>query len=412
MSNYYEILQIRPDAPAPEIEAACDTQYNYWRRLITHHDPNMVNQANQTLQLLETIRATLTHPERRIVYDAQLQGEHGMNDKIGNTKMAAHPGVMPPSPSLASSLRRVDVWLCHKCQTANVPGNTYCKQCGHTIGVHCPNCSMIVEASVAFCSHCGVNVVVAARQKELESMLSAKQRVLATTEYSIPDRDAELKILRHETISAAAWLILISGSLAFYSLLYLDLGFVSQWDQIRLLIFGIRVIALVGLALFLRAFSLSALLAGLFFLGDFMTGDIFLFAFFMETPIFGFVIFGIYGLALWNIGSRLHAYCNEAYFWVGWALLLKGVRLSFCLDLISLFGIQYLGGGDPAMRLELMLDFTQVIVLSILTLRAWWLGSHLAHEIAATRLMQRLQVEQLQSEIRQITYELQSLGKK
>ena len=56
MSNYYEILNVPTTASTAEIQTAYEQQYDQWRRLVTHQDPNVVNQANQALKALETIR--------------------------------------------------------------------------------------------------------------------------------------------------------------------------------------------------------------------------------------------------------------------------------------------------------------------------------------------------------------------
>lgn len=53
-ANYYEILNLQPTASSADIQTAFENQYNQWRRLVTHHDPKVVNQANQALQALET----------------------------------------------------------------------------------------------------------------------------------------------------------------------------------------------------------------------------------------------------------------------------------------------------------------------------------------------------------------------
>ncbi len=45
MPTYYEVLQISSTATLAEIEAACEAQYKHWRRLVTHHDPQVVHKA-------------------------------------------------------------------------------------------------------------------------------------------------------------------------------------------------------------------------------------------------------------------------------------------------------------------------------------------------------------------------------
>lgn len=69
MATYYEVLKVRPDASVSEIEVALDAQYNYWRRLVTHHEPEVASQANESLRAIEVIRTTLTDATRRSTYD-------------------------------------------------------------------------------------------------------------------------------------------------------------------------------------------------------------------------------------------------------------------------------------------------------------------------------------------------------
>ena len=332
MSTYYEMLQLAPTATIPEIEAACDAQYNHWRRLVTHHDPTVVNQANQTLQLLETIRATLTHPEQRAAYDAHIQVGDSIVGGLGDPQAIPRvgfvtpppPPAVPASPSQSSpaTLERVDVWICPKCQTVNAPGNAYCKQCGHTIGIHCPKCTAMVEASVAFCSHCGANIATAARQKELETTLTAKQQALAVAERSVPDRAAEIKKLRHIAVSAGAWLIwVVSGLLWLYS------DRTISFHPSPLIILGVQMVVLVGWSILQRAFSFSAFLVALFFVGDFVLGGNVVYhrtvyTFYM-VDLIGVVTLIVYGLALLNIGARSREYRRGARLLVRVALLAK-----------------------------------------------------------------------------------------
>ncbi len=79
MTNYYQTLNLSPSATTRQIEAAIDHQYNKWRRLVTHHDPNIAHQANQALRLLQDIRGTLTNPAKREVYDKAI----GLRGTVG-----------------------------------------------------------------------------------------------------------------------------------------------------------------------------------------------------------------------------------------------------------------------------------------------------------------------------------------
>ena len=62
MPNYYEVLKLLPTATRTEVEYAIEAEYNQWRRLVTHHDPKMVEQANRHLRVLEEISINIVRP--------------------------------------------------------------------------------------------------------------------------------------------------------------------------------------------------------------------------------------------------------------------------------------------------------------------------------------------------------------
>ena len=170
--TYYEILKVQPIASVSEIEAAYEAQYNQWRRLVTHHDPSVVNQANQALDMLQRIRVTLTDIAKRAGYDEAI----GISGPIGGL---ADPEVLsrtltPPSPiprkrsdtlaqSPATSEQRVDAWTCPRCHTANLVRTRFCKNCGQSLGRTCPNCDQLIEVAAKFCTECGADDRVALR---------------------------------------------------------------------------------------------------------------------------------------------------------------------------------------------------------------------------------------------------------
>ena len=168
MPNYYEIIKVQPTAPTAEIVNACEAQYNQWRRLVTHHDQDVVNQANQALQTIEQIRLTLTDTEKRGVYDAAV----GIRGAIGGLAdpeallRAAPPLSTPPKPTAtAPTMQRVDAWLCPKCNLANAIGTAFCQQCGTKISKECPNCNKRIYVSATHCPECGVNIDEFARKQ-------------------------------------------------------------------------------------------------------------------------------------------------------------------------------------------------------------------------------------------------------
>jgi len=167
MATYYELLKIQPTASPAEINTAIEDQYNQWRRLVTHHDPNVVTQANQTLQLLETIRSTLMDTSKRSVYDAAIgingQQIGGLGDPDALLRLGGAVAT-PPQPATranASPARVVEatnVWVCSKCNTVNPLKTKFCSKCGLQLGVDCPNCGKLTKATDKFCAECGKNL--------------------------------------------------------------------------------------------------------------------------------------------------------------------------------------------------------------------------------------------------------------
>lgn len=190
MSNqsYYEILGVAPSAAVTEIETAYEDHYNKWRRLVTHHDPNVVTQANQALQTLEQIRTTLTAPDKRAAYDAGIGvggAVGGLGDPDAVTSVLHQAGLLsrsmsPPTGARARSVtgQRIDAWICPKCQTANAVGKLFCTECGQSIGRECPNCGQTIESRAEFCSECGVDVQATARAKQEAVEEAAHARAL------------------------------------------------------------------------------------------------------------------------------------------------------------------------------------------------------------------------------------------
>jgi hypothetical protein len=170
MANYYGILKVQPTATIAEIQTACEDQYNQWRRLVTHHDPNIANQASQALQMLETIRTTLTDPSKRAGYDAGIGLSH-VGELADPTAILQGMPPTPPSTERVSETAkdlhpRVDVWLCPQCNTPSAVGMRFCKNCGQSIGEECPNCAKMVEVGAQFCPHCGTKIIKPPQNKK------------------------------------------------------------------------------------------------------------------------------------------------------------------------------------------------------------------------------------------------------
>jgi uncharacterized Zn finger protein (UPF0148 family) len=169
LSNYYEMLKIIPSATQQEIQTVIDERYDQCRRLVTHHDPNVVNQANITLQLLEKIRETLLNKDRKSVYDEALgiSGNvvGGLMDPMMNSASptAGTQGMVPPMMGVPSRhlptntpVAQLDGWYCTKCNSISQIGSLFCKSCGSEIGQSCPKCGTSFEKTAQFCPSCGV----------------------------------------------------------------------------------------------------------------------------------------------------------------------------------------------------------------------------------------------------------------
>lgn len=199
MSTYYEMLKIQPTATITEIEAAIETQYHQWRRLVTHHDPNVVEQANRSLRALEQIRTTLTDPTRRAVYDEAIgvRGQiGGLADPEALLSQATQPPPPPrPAPTAKPAEERLDAWVCPKCQSSNPVGARHCTRCGQQLGQECPKCRQLIPRVATFCSHCGTEIQAFLRQQQAEEAArlaqereAARQQAEATAQAEARDK--------------------------------------------------------------------------------------------------------------------------------------------------------------------------------------------------------------------------------
>jgi curved DNA-binding protein CbpA len=188
MANYYEYLEVQLDATTAEIQQALDAKYNQWRRLVTHHDPERAQQANQALIYIERIRGTLLDPSRRASYDASLFGTVGGTvGGLADPQSQPQPGFrtpavtpfgapvpppsqIPPQPSQVV-IERIDAWICGKCNQANQIGHTYCKKCGATIGRVCANCNTVYETKASFCPSCGMTPESVEKRNQIQTQL-------------------------------------------------------------------------------------------------------------------------------------------------------------------------------------------------------------------------------------------------
>jgi len=193
MNNYYDLLNIPQDANQSEIETVLDDQYTKWRTLVTHHDNNVVAQANQALSQLEDIRNILMNPEKRWAYN------HSLLANQANMAGLADPDVFlaqnpvshvmaPPRPRASGSeqaplseMNRINAWICTNpnCKKTNLIGTQFCVKCGTRIGLECPSCNEFVEISSKFCSSCGAYKAEYFKENQAEQIQAEIQQAEA-----------------------------------------------------------------------------------------------------------------------------------------------------------------------------------------------------------------------------------------
>lgn len=422
MPTYYEILRVQTTATPAEIQTAYESQYNHWRRLVTHHEPEVVGKANQALRILEQIRHTLTDPRRRVAYDRSLYT--GLTDPEAGTCAPQVPTPSSPSQSHWSSHstvspaqphadERVDVWVCPKCDKANALHSKFCKECGHTIGIDCPDCGTIIETNASFCPSCGTNVPQAVRRKELEALLTAKREEMANMEQINPQRDKEVKNLRSVTVAAGAWMslgLVLAANLVLYWVIVSQDTYYGFGPIPLLVVFGAQLVFILVLAIARRAFSLSSLMACL--CGLTMPLD----PFGYYVSVLDYAVLAVYVLAVWRLGSNLARYgCWARSLVVFVILLIICSALSpFWWDIVwwelASDYQAYLGDySTGAVLINVGCNLLGAMVLSVLSIRAWWLTRRIEHQVAAALANKRSQMERLQREIWNLSQEVNVL---
>ena len=242
MPNYYEILCVAPSASEIEIQAAYDTQYNQWRRLVTHHNPNVVNQANQALQTLEKIKATLTDPSRRAAYNEGI-GVAGPVGGLADPAALLRTLASPPAPTLPPANPAVTapavsngLWTCYKCSTENSPQTKFCLKCAAQLVRTCPECrgeTSLVATSV--CGRCGYSYETANRRQEIRQQIPGIQRELADAQQKARNRYAHANFSKFSGTALSfggIFIVFIIGSAA--------------GDEARMVIIGIGLLMFLG----------------------------------------------------------------------------------------------------------------------------------------------------------------------
>lgn len=231
MPNYYEIIQVEPNATNAEIETAIDARYNQTRALVTHHDDAVRDQANQSLRKLEQIRATLIDPAKREVYDQTIGvkgATAGVVDptaviNVSRTTMTAPP---PPRPSsqknAAQEASNSKLWTCQKCGEKNPEHTQYCYNCGTQLVRECPKCHRNTSlVSTGFCGNCGANYDEANERIKLRGELTQdldqhvnQQNALTTEASTLAAESKTVAERRHyDSLAGIGLLVLLVSSI-------------------------------------------------------------------------------------------------------------------------------------------------------------------------------------------------------
>lgn len=185
MSTYYEMLGIPSSASTTEIEAALAVQYDRWRKLVTHHDPIVVEKANQSMRALESIRTTLTDPAKRAGYDAGV-GIGGVIDGLADPEAvfrqaATTPSSLPVAPRSSTTAAGLDLWTCPNpdCGANNPAQTRFCFKCRTELVRQCPECGKMSSlAATGNCGECGYPYDLALQRHAVKERCDALQKTV------------------------------------------------------------------------------------------------------------------------------------------------------------------------------------------------------------------------------------------
>lgn len=264
MGNYYEILAITSQANSAEIANAIGNHYNQVRRLINHHDPGVVNQANQALLVLEQMKVVLLDPKKKAEYDLSISTVGGLADTTAHSTIVpgqTNIGISNTQNNLGGNVRIADGWICPKCKRPNPKGALFCQHCSEAIGRICPNCSTHYESKVAFCPSCGKSFEHAQKKSQLAQNLQNKQIrkrniSLKTFESVFPDA----RYFEFLSVGGLGWAIFIGSTTVLFTLATLFKIILSFFDSATLISSGLA--ALISVVSGLNGFLLWAVWAG------------------------------------------------------------------------------------------------------------------------------------------------------
>ena len=180
MATYYEILEVDPSASTAEILEKYDEKFDEWQQLTTNHNPEVAEEANNNIRLLEKVRNTLIDEKAMKTYDDSLiAGElkdpdaEVQNNYKGPLTKTNYRGQVKEYPN-----ERTNAWICTnpKCGAVNSIGSLFCKNCSTQIGIECPKCGKLVELKNKFCPNCRVNLKEAIAEKRFQDELRFEEQ--------------------------------------------------------------------------------------------------------------------------------------------------------------------------------------------------------------------------------------------
>ena len=235
-NNYYQTLQVNPDASLEEIQRAYDARNRVLRNLASHNDPQKRADAEKERKVLEMAFNTLKDPNKRQVYDSSV----GIGGNIGGLVDPGASGRLPslaplpyggvpqnPIPSSPSpQLERTDAWVCLGCGTANEIKTRFCRKCAKVIGIACPSCNAIIKVDSVHCSACGVDIKNTFKKRNEEKRIAeeeekARQAEAIRIQKYQQELNARLGPIHEHGQHLTKWK---SGATIFLSLLFYPVG--------------------------------------------------------------------------------------------------------------------------------------------------------------------------------------------
>lgn len=230
MSSYYDEIGTSPTAGTAEIAAACDAKYLHWKGLVGHHNPETAIEASGQLNLIETIRTTLTDPSKRAEYDSRIE-IGGTTATLVDPAAAPTAGTGTPTPRNLSpygmpvaGMDRVAVpqppvaqpglWACPNanCAADNPPNTKFCFKCSTQIVQACPNCGQMTSLiATKRCGNCGYSYEQAKERLQLRQRVDQVESASSGLRANISGLQLQKKQSKAKNLAIAAVIIAVIG---------------------------------------------------------------------------------------------------------------------------------------------------------------------------------------------------------